>query len=114
MNKKNKHIQRICKNCQLYNPAKSECAIVVLHEGQRLHLPVLAKDPCFFEGEFFDPTTKAIEDFASEIQQVRFWTENEKGEKTDGNGIVKMEYPEGFLGISIDDMFDLNDDPDAP
>lgn len=110
--KKTKRVERICKNCKLFNPDKSECAVVVLHEGQRHHLPVLQNDPCFFEGMYFDPTTKAMEDFAGEIQQARFWVEDEKGEKTDGNGTVKMEVPEGFFGTGTDEMFGLKDAPD--
>lgn len=94
---KKKQIKRICDNCKLFNPAKSECAIIVLHEGQRLHLPVVAEDPCFFEESYFDPNSKAMEDFAGEIKEVKFWVENEQGEKIDGNGTVKMEYPEGFI-----------------
>jgi sugar phosphate isomerase/epimerase len=112
--KTKKRIERICRNCKLFDPAKSECAVVVLHEGQRLHLPVLAKDPCFFEGEYFDATSKAKEDFAGEIKEVKFWVENKQGQKTDGNGIVKMEYPEGFLGTGADEMLGLDDnDPDV-
>lgn len=102
---KKKEIARICKNCKLFNPAKSECSVVILHEGKRLHLPVVATESCFFEEEYFDPSTKAMEDFADEIKQVKFWVEDEKGNKTDGNGIVKMEYPEGF--IAYDDVSDL-------
>jgi hypothetical protein len=112
-NKKRKNIERICKNCRLYNPDRGECSIVVLHEGQRLRLPVLENDPCFFEEEYFDPTTKAVEHFAEDIKQVRFWVENEKGDKTDGNGTVKMEYPDGFLGTGTEEMLQgLMEDPD--
>jgi len=78
-----------------------------------VHLPVLAKDPCFFEENYFDPSSEAIEDFAGNIKEVKFWVENEKGEKTNGKGTVKMEYPEGFLGDGADEMFHgLMNDPD--
>ena len=97
-----KKIEKICRNCKLYNGKKGECAIVVLHEGERHHLPVLAEDPCFFEGQYFDPTTNTKEDFVDEIKEVKFWVENEKGEKIDGNGIVKIEYPKGFFAPIID------------
>jgi hypothetical protein len=111
--KKNKRVERICKNCKLYNPEGGVCSVVVLHEGSRLRLPVLANDPCFFEGEYFDPTTEAMENFAREIQEVKFWVEDKKGNKTAGDGTVKMEYPEGFFGDGADDLFpDLMDDPD--
>jgi hypothetical protein len=96
--KMKKPIKKICKNCKLFDPKSSSCSIVVLHEGQRLRLPVSAEDSCFFEGEYFDPTLKATQSFAEEIKEVKFWVENEKGDKIDGDGIVKMEYPEGFFG----------------
>ena len=94
---KNKEIKKICKNCKLFDPSKSECAVVILHEGKRINIPVESNDPCFFEQEYFDPTTKAIENL-NEIKEVKFWVENEKGEKTSGDGTVKMEYPEDFWG----------------
>lgn len=113
MARKKKRVERICKNCKLFNPATSECAIVVLHEGKRHRLPVLANDPCFFEGQYFDPTTEGGENFVDDIKEVKFWVENDRGEKTRGNGTVKMEYPEGFFGKGTDKMFrGLMNDPD--
>lgn len=106
--RKQKQIERICANCKLFNPQKSECSVVILMEGNRVRIPVDAEDPCFYEGMYFDPTTKAMEDFAGEIQQVRFWTENRDGEKTSGDGIVKMEYPEGFFGAGMDELIQLD------
>lgn len=33
------------------------------------------------------------------VQQVRWWVEDPKtGEKTDKDGVVKIEYPDGFFG----------------
>ena len=90
-------IKRICGNCKLFDPSHLECSVVILHEGQRLRLPVDAIDPCFYEGQYFDPTTKAVENF-NEIKEVKFWVENAKGEKTDGNGVVRIEYPSEFFG----------------
>ena len=110
---KKRHIKRICKNCKLYDPASETCSVVVLHEGQRVRLPVLAEDPCFFEGVYFDPTKDACDDFAGEIKEVKWWVEDGQGKKTDGDGTVKMEYPEGFLGDGTEEMFHgLMDDPD--
>ncbi len=97
-----KFIKRICKNCKLFDPKQSECAVVVLHEGQRTKLPVIAEELCFFESQYFDPNTQSMENFTENIEQVRFWVENEKGEKTDGNGVVKMEYPTTFFSPNID------------
>jgi len=92
-----KKIEPICKNCRLYNPARGLCSVVILHEGERVNIPVDPTDQCFFEQQYFDPTTGAIEDF-NEIKQVKFWVENDKGQKTNKDGVVKIEYPEGFFG----------------
>lgn len=101
---KNKKIDPICKNCRLFDPKNKICRVVILHEGERINIPVDAEDPCFFEQQYFDPTTKAMEDF-NEIKQVRFWVEDEKGQKTNKNGTVKMEYPEGFFGeLTVNDI----------
>ncbi len=96
--KKKDHVERICKNCKLYNPQENHCRVVILHEGERLHIPVEPQDSCFFEENYFDATTKAMENFADDLKEVKFWVENERGEKTVGDGTVKMEYPEGFMG----------------
>ena len=93
-----KIIEKICKNCKLFDGKKSECSVVILHEGNRIKIPVSAEDSCFFEGEYFDPITNNKENFVEEVKQVRFWVEKENGDKTDGDGIVKIEYPEGFFG----------------
>lgn len=94
----NKSIKKICGNCKLFDANKNQCSVVILHEGERVKIPVGVNDDCFFEEEYFDPTTKAIESFSKDLREVKFWVENEKGEKTNGNGIVKIEYPEGFFG----------------
>lgn len=90
-------IERICKNCLLFDPKKSECTVVILHEGKRIKIPVCAEDPCFFEQEYFNEQTGKVENF-NEIQQVRFWVENPNTGEPSEKGIVKMEYPEGFFG----------------
>lgn len=96
--KKRKQIEHICKNCKLFDAHNHLCRIVILHEGQRVMLPVDANDPCFYEGQFPDAERSSMTDFSENIQQVRFWVENNKGEHTDGDGVVKIEYPEGFFG----------------
>ena len=85
-----KRVERICGNCQLYNPKAGICSIVVLLEGERQHIPVDPKDDCFFE--------EGEGGFIEDVKQVKFWVENEKGDKTDKDGVVKIEYPEGFFG----------------
>lgn len=96
-----KKIKPICGNCRLYNREESTCRVVILHEGERVNIPVEPKDSCFFEQTYFDPITGKKEDF-NEIQQVRFWVEGKDGKPTDGNGTVKMEYPKGFFGKEED------------
>jgi hypothetical protein len=82
----------------LFDPVKSECKVVILLEGKRVNIPVDPKDNCFFEQKYFDPITNQEEDF-NEIKEVKFWAEDEQGNKTD-KGIVKMEYPEEFFGTT--------------
>jgi hypothetical protein len=83
---KEKNIQKICNNCLLYNRDKQECKVGVLVEGKEYHLPVEPSDKCHFD------------EIGIEIQQVRWWVEDKEGKPCDGNGIVKIEYPEGFFG----------------
>lgn len=90
---KKKEVERICGNCKLFNAQRGVCSIVILMNGERQHVPVDADDPCFF-----DDMPGTGQGFIEDIKEVKFWVENEKGEKTDGDGIVKMEYPEGFFG----------------
>jgi hypothetical protein len=92
---KKKKIEEICKNCRLYDPGKKHCSVVVLWEGERVHIPVDPQDKCFFTDKF---DSNSGENFQDDIKQVRFWTEDEKGQPTNGNGTVKVEYPEGFFG----------------
>lgn len=105
---KKKSIERICGNCKLYDPGQCHCAVVIIADelmerelgiqnGTRWHMPVDSKDKCVYEEKYFNPTTKATEDF-NEIKEVKFWVENERGQKTDGRGTVKIQYPDGFFG----------------
>jgi hypothetical protein len=96
--KKNKKIEPICNNCRLFDPVNSLCSVVILYEGEKSHLPVSKEDTCFFENEFLaiSPDGKA-ETFKPEVQQIKWWVENEKGEKSK-NGQVFIEYPDGLFG----------------
>ena len=98
--KKKKPIEPICKCCRLFSPKEKRCNVIVLHEGQRFNLPVDADDKCFFEDEFKAISdTGETESFKPEVQQVKFWLENPTtGKKTNTNGVLKIEYPEGFFG----------------
>jgi len=105
----NKQIERICNNCQLYDAKSGECSVVVLHGGRRFKVPMEPQDKCLYETEYFNPTTKSMEDMAGDIQEVKFWLENDKGQKVgkkkwwqfwkmNEKTVVKMEYPQGFFG----------------
>lgn len=39
-----------------------------------------------------------IEELGIEIKEVRWWVEDKEGKPTEGNGVVKIEYPEEFFG----------------
>lgn len=87
-----KKIKPICGNCRLFDEGLGICRVVILHEGEKLNLPVEAKDPCFFEQEYFDPITGRTETF-NEVKEIRVWVEDKDGKKTDGNGTVKIQFP---------------------
>ncbi len=96
----NKEIEAKCKNCRLYNPKLARCEVIILWEGEKVNLPVQAEDDCFFADEFVAVLPDGSQDkFKPEVQQVKFWVEDKKtGKKTNKDGVVKMEYPEGFFG----------------
>lgn len=83
--------KEVCGNCRIYNPEKGTCGVAVLIEGKQYHMPVFPKDKCH------------MEELGIEIQQVRWWVEDENGKPTDGNGKVKIEYPNDFFGKEIND-----------
>lgn len=90
---KKREIERICKNCKLYNLKDERCSVIILHEGEKLNLPMSPEEKCFFEEEYFDPTKEAKDNFIDEIKEIKIWVEDEKGQKTDKNGRVKVEFP---------------------
>lgn len=99
-NKKKSNIEKICKNCRLYDAKKSQCSIVILNEGERMHIPMLPEETCFFE-EFIDSPEGKFQPIEN-VKEVKFWVEDpETGEKTK-EGKVKIEYPEGFFGPEDD------------
>ena len=81
-----KQVEPICKNCLLYNHEKRECKVAILVNGAEYHMPVDMNDRCH------------MDELGIEVQQVRWWTEDRDGKPTDGNGTVKIEYPENFFG----------------
>jgi hypothetical protein len=85
-------MKKICKNCKLFDVSKNECRVIILHEGEKINIPVEAQDLCFFETEnYFNPISNQIENF-NEIKEIKIWVEDESGNKST-NGIVKIEYP---------------------
>lgn len=96
---KEKEIKPLCKNCRLFDSKGNTCRVIILHEGEKINLPVEKNDSCFFENEFLAMNEEGYkESFKPEVQQVKWWVEDKKGKKTKGNGTVKIEYPEGFFG----------------
>ncbi len=87
--------EKICKNCIAYNGKLGICNVIILHEGQKINLPVSANDSCFFEQKVINPDT-GEEETLNEIAQVRIWCEDEKGIQSE-NGTVKVEYPVDFV-----------------
>ena len=81
-----KKIEPICKNCLLYNSEKKECKVAILDSGKEYHMPVELNDRCH------------MDELGIEVQQVRWWTEDKNGKPVNGNGVVKIEYPENFFG----------------
>lgn len=83
MNKK-KEIEKICGNCLLYDKDKKECKVAILIEGTKYHMPVFPKDKCH------------MDELNIPVEQIRWWVEDEKGNPTKENGIVKIEYPKSL------------------
>lgn len=107
--KKKKNIEKVCNNCRLFDSNNKLCKVVVLHEGQKINIPVDPSDSCFFEQDYFDPITNIKSDF-NEIREIKVWVENEKGEKAD-HGTVKVEIPneiETIISKDVDEEFSLD------
>lgn len=83
---KSRKIEKVCGNCRLYNNEKGNCGVAILIEGEQKYMPVFPSDNCH------------MDELGVEINQVRWWVEDEKGKQTEGNGTVKIEYPEKFFG----------------
>lgn len=80
-------MEPVCGNCLLFDRGKEICKVAILVEGQTMHMPVDPKDHCH------------MDELGIPVEQVRWWVEDPStGEATDGNGTVKIEYPEGFFG----------------
>lgn len=99
--KKKKKVKPICGNCILFDPKRKECNVFVLFNGEKLKPPVDANDKCLYLNLPVNIPEKGekFENINDEIKQVKWWVEDPiTGEKKDGDGKVKIEYPIGFFG----------------
>jgi hypothetical protein len=88
-----KNIEKTCGNCKLFNKNTEMCTVSILLDGEKHNMPVNPNDNCH------------MEELGIEVNQVRWWVEDPiTGEPTNKNGIVKMEYPEGFFGKMINEL----------
>ncbi len=62
-------------------------------------------DSCFYLQTYTDPETGEVKDFTDMIKHVRWWVEDENGNPTNGNGVVKIEYDKDFFGENPDSLF---------
>lgn len=83
-------MDRICKNCRLFDHHSRTCAVRLVNGTEVIRdVPVDPYDTCLWED-------MGLAEF---IREVRFWVEDPTtGEKTDGNGQVKIQYPSEFFG----------------
>lgn len=88
-----------CKNCLLYDFNKRHCKVVILYEGERINPPTEPEDRCLFEQEYdvINEENGKTEKWKPEVQQVRWWVEDKLTGQPSAEGVVKIEYPEGFL-----------------
>jgi hypothetical protein len=81
-----KEVKEICGNCRIYRHEKGDCGVVVINEGQKIHIPVSPEDKCFFNNQFIaNPAPFKLEEFGVDIKEIKFWEED---------GGVKIEFPE--------------------
>ena len=62
-------MEKICKNCRLYNEKEKICSVVIMFEGERYELPVLPYDNCHWErtdGEVQDLLKSTLEELKTE------------------------------------------------
>jgi len=76
-----------CGNCFLFDKTNETCNVAILMDGEKYHMPVNPEDKCH------------MDELGIPVNQVRWWVEDPStGEKTDKNGVVKIEYPDDFFG----------------
>ena len=90
-------MDRICKNCRLYNERDRVCGVTVIIAGEHYELPVLPNDDCHWErldeeiqaelrGElgrqteaYFKAKLSDELDKPIEVKQVRMWSDGKNG-----------------------------------
>lgn len=89
-------MERICRNCRLFNDRDNVCGVTVVVEGDHYELPVLPNDPCHWERldseiqhQLKSELTKAEPYFKAklmseldnpiEVKQIRSWSDGENG-----------------------------------
>jgi hypothetical protein len=90
-------MERICKNCKLFNPKENTCAVVIVLNNEHWELPVLPNDFCHWErideeiqNDLVDAIKtapnryfkdKLIEEWDTHIeaQQIRVWSDGKNG-----------------------------------
>jgi hypothetical protein len=103
LSKKNKKVEKKCRNCLLYNNQKQHCSVLVLYNGEKINPPTSPEDDCIFEEEYKTINEKGVEEvWKPQVEEVKMWVENEKGERSD-KGIVKIQYPISFFGAETDE-----------
>lgn len=70
-------MEKICKNCLLFDKEKSICKVAILIEGKKYNLPVFPEDKCH------------LDELKIPVEQIRWFEEENNIKKT-----VKIEYPE--------------------
>ena len=70
-------MEKICKNCMLFDKDKLSCKVAILIEGKKYNLPVFPEDKCH------------LDELKIPVEQVRWFEEEIKDKK-----VVKIEYPE--------------------
>jgi len=70
-------MEKICKNCLLFDKEKQNCRVAILIEGKKYNLPVFPNDKCH------------LDELKIPVEQVRWYEEETKDKK-----VVKIEYPE--------------------
>jgi hypothetical protein len=78
--KGDKYIQKICKNCQLFNPIESVCGVIVVYGGEQLELTTKPNDRCHWERVDRELNAEfGKDDSPIQIDQIRMWSDSKQG-----------------------------------